>query len=48
MERIAHYSKDNDFSTGYQNAIKIHGHYTEGFYKKEREKLKRKLGGPKK
>ncbi len=48
MERVAHYAKANDFSTGYQNAMKIHGQYTEGFYKKEREKLKQKLGAPKK
>lgn len=43
MTRMAYY--DKKFGKNFQNAMKIHGQYTEGFYKKERQKLKEKLNG---
>lgn len=44
MMRIAYYA-DKKFDSQFNQILKIHGKRTKGFYKKEREKLKRKLNG---
>lgn len=43
--RFAYNGKGKDFSSRLEDMTKIHGPYTEGFYKRERQKLKEKLNG---